>query len=115
MTILTFVKLILNFYIHIYIFFIRRLFAWLLGTEVNTSILKKHTERVTFENNSSAYFELYSKNLLIESIKATLKATFEENQSDLRPYRIMVSLLDKPDIGPVILDDILYEVFRYSF
>lgn len=67
---------------------------------------------MTVQNNSSAYFELYSKNLLVESIKVTLKATYEENQLDLRPYRILVSLLDKPDIGPVILDDILYEVFR---
>lgn len=33
-------------------------------------------------------------------------------QHDLRPYRLLVSLLDKPEIGPIILDDILYEVFR---
>lgn len=92
--------------------FSRRLFAWLLGSEVNTSILKKQTENTPKGPNSSAYFELYSKKLLIESIKATLKTAYEENQLDLRPYRIMISLLDKPDIGPVILDDILYEVFR---
>jgi len=36
-----------------------------------------------------------------------------ETPHDLRPYRLLVSLLDKPDIGPVILDDILYEVFRW--
>ncbi|XP_058800674.1 protein dopey-1 isoform X2 [Phymastichus coffea] len=89
----------------------RRLFAWLLGTEVNTSILKKKANRAATES-AAAYFEIYSKDMLIEAIKSTLKTVCEESPQDLRPYRILISLLDKPDIGPVILDDILYEVFR---
>ncbi|XP_031783167.1 protein dopey-1 homolog isoform X3 [Nasonia vitripennis] len=89
----------------------RRLFAWLLGTEVNTSILKKKADRVAAET-SAAYFDIYSKDMLIEAIKTTLKTICNENPQDLKPYRILISLLDKPDIGPVILDDILYEVYR---
>lgn len=89
----------------------RRLFAWLLGTEVNMSILKKKVEPALAQA-SATYFDVYSKEKLIEAIKLTLKAVCEEDPQDLKPYRILISLLDKPDIGPVILDDILYEVFR---
>lgn len=32
--------------------------------------------------------------------------------ADIRPYRLLTSLLDKVDVGPVILDDILFDVFR---
>ncbi|XP_043286527.1 protein dopey-1 homolog isoform X2 [Venturia canescens] len=89
----------------------RRLFAWLLGTEVNLSILKKKANPAEAEA-SATYFDMYSKNMLIQAIKTILRNICEESPQDLKPYRILVSLLDKPDIGPVILDDILYEVFR---
>ncbi|EAW48672.1 dopey family member 1, isoform CRA_a [Homo sapiens] len=38
----------------------------------------------------------------------------EENtlMQDLKPFRILISLLDKPELGPVILEDVLIEVFR---
>jgi len=42
-----------------------------------------------------------------------LKKATGKNPHDLRPYRILISLLDKSDIGPLILDDILLDVFRY--
>lgn len=87
------------------------MFAWLLGTEVNTSILKKKADRIAAEA-STAYFDVYSKDMLIEAIKTNLKTICNDNPQDLKPYRILISLLDKPDIGPVILDDILYEVYR---
>jgi hypothetical protein len=50
--------------------------------------------------------------IFLQAIKITLRQGIGETPHDLRPYRLLVSLLDKPDIGPVILDDILYEVFR---
>ncbi|KMQ93130.1 protein dopey-1-like protein [Lasius niger] len=91
----------------------RRLFAWLLGTEVSTSILKKKNHiTVDTKEGSVTYFDMYSKEMLVEAIKCLLKEVCEENSQDLKPYRILVSLLDKVDIGPVILDDILFEVFR---
>uniref|UniRef100_A0ABD2XAC5 Dopey N-terminal domain-containing protein n=3 Tax=Trichogramma kaykai TaxID=54128 RepID=A0ABD2XAC5_9HYME len=89
----------------------RRLFAWLLGTEVSTSILKNKADLVATET-AADYFEVYSKDMLIEAIKSTLRNVCLDNPQDLKPYRILMSLLDKPDIGPVILDDILYEVYR---
>ncbi|KYM98153.1 Protein dopey-1 like protein [Cyphomyrmex costatus] len=90
----------------------RRLFAWLLGTEVSTSILKKKNHIITDTKESVTYFDMYSKEMLVEAIKYLLKEVCEENSQDLKPYRILVSLLDKVDIGPIILDDILFEVFR---
>ncbi|XP_018337342.1 PREDICTED: protein dopey-1 homolog isoform X1 [Trachymyrmex septentrionalis] len=90
----------------------RRLFAWLLGTEVSTSILKKKNHAITDTKESVTYFDMYSKEMLVEAIKYLLKEVCEENSQDLKPYRILVSLLDKVDIGPIILDDILFEVFR---
>lgn len=95
-----------------YFLLCRRLFAWLLGTEVSTSILKKKIITVDTKENSVTYFDMYSKKMLVEAIKCLLKEVCEENSQDLKPYRILVSLLDKVDIGPVILDDILFEVFR---
>lgn len=75
------------------------------------SILKKKVDPAAAEA-SATYFDMYSKNMLTEAIKSTLRDICHDSPQDLKPYRILVSLLDKPDIGPVILDDILYEVFR---
>ena len=31
---------------------------------------------------------------------------------DLRPYKLVVALLDKQEVGPMILDDILLDMLR---
>lgn len=43
-----------------------------------------------------------------------LRLTFKNSipLSDLKPYRILLSLLDKVEIGPVVLDAILIDVIR---
>ena len=33
----------------------------------------------------------------------------------LRPFRILISLLDKPEIGSSILEDVLIDIFRYMY
>lgn len=85
-----------------------------MGTEVSTSILKRKANTTVTESaeNTPTYFDMYAKEMLIEAIKLLLKTVCEESPQDLKPYRILVSLLEKADIGPVILDDILFEVFR---
>ncbi|XP_067010621.2 protein dopey-1 homolog [Anabrus simplex] len=91
----------------------RRLFAWLLGSEVNLSLEHPLVKRSNSVGSSGgSYFDMYSREMLIQAIKITLNPGVGQISSDVRPYRLLVSLLDKPDIGPVILDDILYEVFR---
>lgn len=50
--------------------------------------------------------------LLNEAIRVILKHSTTEVPLDIKPYRLLTSLFDKPQIGPVILDSILYDVFR---
>ncbi len=35
--------------------------------------------------------------------------------TNLRPFRMLISLLDKPEIGAAILEDVLIDVFRYMY
>lgn len=70
---------------------------------VNASENKSHTDK---------YFELYSIDILVEAIRVILAQSCSEQSIDVKPYRLLTSLLDKPQIGPVILDTILYDVFR---
>lgn len=94
----------------------RRLYAWLLGSEVNN---KNHTpskhNQSHIENNEKpreTYFNQYSKEVLIKALQCTLKNSLLCDPVDLSPYRILVSLLDKVEIGPVVLDDVLCDVIR---
>ncbi|XP_048116315.1 protein dopey-1 isoform X4 [Alosa alosa] len=56
--------------------------------------------------------------MLIQAMVGILqgKARGGEEESvlmhDLKPFRILISLLDKPELGPAILEDVLIEVFR---
>jgi len=102
----------------------RRLYAWLLGSEVNISLLSsehplvkrsKSSESLASTNLANLYFEMYSREMLVQAIKNVLREATGQSPHDLRPYRLLVSLLDKVDIGPVILDDILFEVFRLLY
>ncbi|XP_039275981.1 protein dopey-1 homolog [Nilaparvata lugens] len=102
----------------------RRLYAWLLGSEINIALLSpehplvkrsKTADSITSNISTSQYFELYSREMLVLAIKTLLDQATGQTPHDLRPYRLLVSLLDKPDIGPVILDDFLFEVFRLLY
>lgn len=115
----------------------RRLYSWLLGTEVlnsNRNLMEAdlsetvslnststglgststtETSMITIRSCNISYFEQYSKQILIKGLKMTLKNSLKvETKIDLRPYRILISLLDKIEIGPVVLDDILCDVIR---
>lgn len=50
--------------------------------------------------------------LLNDAIRIILKKSCMEVPLDIKPYRLLTSLFDKPQIGPVILDNILYDLFR---
>lgn len=100
----------------------RRLYSWLLGTEVlnaNRNLMEiDMNESVslnsdTGSNRSSSlvsYFEQYSKPILIKALRITFKNSIPI--ADLRPYKILLSLLDKVELGPVVLDAILIDVIR---
>lgn len=100
----------------------RRLYSWLLGTEVlnaNRNLMETDlNESVSLNSDSSlsksaslmSYFEHYSKPILIKALRITFKNSIPT--ADLRPYKILLSLLDKVEIGPVVLDSILIDVIR---
>lgn len=100
----------------------RRVYSWLLGSEVlnsNRNIPESDmTESISFNSDLSSsnkstqisYFDQYSKQILIKALKMTLRNSIPT--ADLRPYKILLSLLDKVEIGPVVLDSILIDVVR---
>lgn len=92
-------------------FFSRRLYSWLLESDSNKT--SSYVERtlstnvpVMNDNQSVAY------DLLNDALKIILKKCSTEVPIDVKPYRLLTSLFDKPQIGPVILDGILFDVFR---
>ncbi|XP_068425515.1 protein dopey-1 isoform X3 [Clinocottus analis] len=97
----------------------RRLYAWLLGFDNNgVKIGPRSTRQSNPEEHASHYFNTFSKDMLIQAMVGILqgKARGGEEESilmhDLKPFRILISLLDKPELGPAILEDVLIEVFR---
>ncbi|XP_061144226.1 protein dopey-1 isoform X2 [Syngnathus typhle] len=88
----------------------RRLYAWLLGPRA--------TRQSKPEEHASHYFNTFSKDMLVQAMVGILQGKVRggEEESilmhDLKPFRILISLLDKPELGPAILEDVLIEVFR---
>lgn len=89
----------------------RRLYSWLLGADVSSSKRNLNESSDSVENLES-YFDKNSKYILTKALRCTLKSSLECSPVDLSPYRILVSLLDKVEIGPVVLDDVLCDVIR---
>ncbi|XP_067093972.1 protein dopey-1 [Osmerus mordax] len=97
----------------------RRLYAWLLGFDNNgVRTGPRSTRQSNPEEHATLYFNTYSKDMLVQAMVEILqgKARGGEEESvlmhDLKPFRILISLLDKPELGPAILEDVLIEVFR---
>lgn len=96
----------------------RRLYAWLLGSDNGVKTGPKNSRLSNPEEHATHYFNTHSKDLLVQAMVGILqgKARGGEEESvlmhDLKPFRILISLLDKPELGPAILEDVLIEVFR---
>nr|XP_009933921.1 PREDICTED: protein dopey-1 isoform X1 [Opisthocomus hoazin] len=86
----------------------RRLYAWLLGP--------RSTRHSNPEEHATYYFNAFSKEMLVQAMVGILQVNGHGEEStlmqDLKPFRILISLLDKPELGPAILEDVLIEVFR---
>ncbi|XP_053420170.1 protein dopey-2 isoform X2 [Nycticebus coucang] len=102
----------------------RRLYAWLLGSDIKGNTVVPDSEiSNSYEDQSSYFFEKYSKDLLVESLAEILHQKFldadieERHHAYLKPFRILVSLLDKPEIGPQVVGNLFLEVIRafYSY
>ncbi|XP_010578650.1 PREDICTED: protein dopey-2 isoform X2 [Haliaeetus leucocephalus] len=98
----------------------RRLYAWLLGSDIKGGTFAPDS---TSEDHAIYFFGKYSKDLLVESLTEILHQKFpesdteEQHQAYLKPFRILISLLDKPEIGPQVVGDLFLEVIRafYSY
>uniref|UniRef100_A0A8C5WDK4 DOP1 leucine zipper like protein A n=1 Tax=Leptobrachium leishanense TaxID=445787 RepID=A0A8C5WDK4_9ANUR len=95
----------------------RRLYAWLLGFDNNGVIIgPRSTRQSNPEEHATYYFNTFSKELLVQAMVGILQGKELHRESapvqDLKPFRILISLLDKPELGPAILEDVLIEVFR---
>ncbi|KAM4678716.1 protein DOP1A isoform 4-T6 [Amazona ochrocephala] len=95
----------------------RRLYAWLLGFDNNGALIgPRSTRHSNPEEHASYYFNTFSKEMLVQAMVGILQVNGHGEEStlmqDLKPFRILISLLDKPELGPAILEDVLIEVFR---
>ncbi|KAL4657446.1 protein dopey-1 isoform X1 [Arapaima gigas] len=96
----------------------RRLYAWVLGFDNNGVTGPRNTRLSSPEEHAANYFNTFSKDMLVQAMVGILqgKARGGEDESvlmhDLKPFRILISLLDKPELGPAILEEVLIEVFR---
>ncbi|XP_030199434.1 LOW QUALITY PROTEIN: protein dopey-2 [Gadus morhua] len=102
----------------------RRLYTWLLGTDTKRgrSSSSSSTQPISSEDQEDLYFPLHSRDLLIQALVNILKQKDIQRDPEtlmnyLRPFRVIVSLLDKPEIGPVVISSLLLEVVRsfYSY
>ncbi|KAM9037091.1 protein DOP1B isoform 1-T1 [Sarcophilus harrisii] len=101
----------------------RRFYAWLLGSDIKGNTVVPQPNVSSYEDQSAYFFEKYSKDLLIEALIEILHQKFtssefeESHQAYLKPFRILGSLLDKPEIGPQVVGDLFLEVIRalYSY
>uniref|UniRef100_A0A8C3QYH2 DOP1 leucine zipper like protein A n=1 Tax=Cyanoderma ruficeps TaxID=181631 RepID=A0A8C3QYH2_9PASS len=95
----------------------RRLYAWLLGFDNNGApVGPRSTRHSNPEEHATYYFNTFSKEMLVQAMVGILHVNGQGEEStlmqDLKPFRILISLLDKPELGPAILEDVLIEVFR---
>uniref|UniRef100_A0A8B9J3M9 DOP1 leucine zipper like protein B n=1 Tax=Astyanax mexicanus TaxID=7994 RepID=A0A8B9J3M9_ASTMX len=101
----------------------RRLYAWLLGLDIKGGMVAPDLSQYsTVEEHVEYYFNTYSRELLVQALVNILQQKDIEKDPDnvsdyLRPFRIIISLLDKSEIGPLVLSDVLLEVIRafYSY
>ncbi|XP_051564848.1 protein dopey-2-like [Myxocyprinus asiaticus] len=101
----------------------RRLYAWMLGLDIKGGMVTADSSNYsTVEEYTVFYFNTHSRELLVQALVNILKQKdIEANPENvieyLRPFRIIISLLDKSEIGPLVLSDVLLEVVRafYSY
>ena len=95
----------------------RRLFGWLLGSSSEQPPPKPSHQRSDSSGSdydeATLYFDHFSKVFLVQALKNVLQRSL--HKADLKPYRLLTSLLDKPEIGPAVIEDVLLDVFRALF
>ena len=115
----------------------RRLFNWLLGTDVPLSQQTmnpknfNHSDSVVSQDSvcvedTNLYFSYHSRSLLVDALRIILSRSLNDSNDanskenkfispNLKPYRMLTALLDKSEIGPVVIEDVIIDVFRTLF
>ena len=116
----------------------RRIYAWFLGLDSNSnpiqlpkSVLIEHSLEKSQNNNennfnSNIYFEEFSSDLLITSIKAFLNRDHQTHNSSTLSFveiptlpkdriKIITNLSEKQEIGQFIIEKILLDLLLYAF
>jgi hypothetical protein len=93
----------------------RRLFNWLLGSEINPDLLPS-SHPIVKSDQSSGYFLTYSAGLVVKAVVMVMEQGIplpgSQRDLDIKPFRIITTLLDKAEIGPIIIDSIVLDIFR---
>lgn len=98
----------------------RRLFSWLLASEITKNsptydTLSLDSATIDAQKEVEPYFVTHSRHILIRALVSTLRLSLECQPMDLKPYRIMLSLLDKAEIGSAVLDFVLHDIIRTMY
>uniref|UniRef100_A0A4W5NVW3 DOP1 leucine zipper like protein B n=1 Tax=Hucho hucho TaxID=62062 RepID=A0A4W5NVW3_9TELE len=102
----------------------RRLYAWLLGsTDIKGGMIAADPDlSISMEEHTAFYFNTHSRELLVQALinilnQKDVEADPESVIGYLRPFRIIISLMDKPEIGPLVVGSVLLEAVRafYSY
>ncbi|XP_032590536.1 protein dopey-1 homolog isoform X2 [Drosophila grimshawi] len=97
----------------------KRLFSWLLASEVTKNSPTYDTlslDSAPIDGlKEEPYFITHSRHILINALVSTLRLSLECQPMDLKPYRIMLSLLDKAEIGSAVLDFVLHDIIRTMY
>ncbi|RHZ59323.1 hypothetical protein Glove_364g9 [Diversispora epigaea] len=75
----------------------RRLYAWLLGPD-------DHPEQQT------QYFQDYGKSAMVSALKSLFFAQADDLVTAQKPFKILISLLDKWEIGLPLVEDLLIDI-----
>lgn len=93
----------------------RRLYAWLLGLQVNKSYLATHLPRSSVSSSEEcSYFESYTKVHLLSALRqilsrASVAAKHSSKAESVLPYRLLRILMDKQEVGEHIVKEILLD------
>ena len=92
----------------------RRLYAWLLGSQVNKSHLAAHLPRSSVSEEFS-YFQSYAKVYLISALKqivsrVSMASKHASKAESILPYRLLRILMDRQEVGSHIVKEILFDL-----
>ena len=92
----------------------RRLYAWLLGSQVNKSHLAAHLPRSSVSEEFS-YFQSYAKAYIVSALKqivsrASMASKHASKAESILPYRLLRILMDRQEVGSHVVKEILFDL-----